>query len=164
MSGEYIMISDARIAESTESEMLSEKDKKWISDAFAPKGWRRAYANIIAIGSPAAIISAIIAALAFGGGAIYYSSAHVEKETQFRADTIHHFEQIESRLASLVLQAIENQPNKFQNQNDAKEILAQARSNKIPPIPTSQIERVGIAFVDARKRQDQQLGTRLSTF
>jgi hypothetical protein len=61
-------------------------------------GWRRAGANIVAIGSPVAIIALIVAIMAFTGTAIYQLITHVREDTAFRGNTDSRLRGIEDKL------------------------------------------------------------------
>lgn len=129
-----------------ESSFVSDK----ISDAiesFKPNGWKRAGSHIVAFGSPVAICSLIVALLALTCGALYQSFSHVREETEFRTNTKNTLDKLGTNMGSLRALISANQPLKKQNQDAAKELIFEAKTKVIQPIPEPIIEQAGNSFI-----------------
>ena len=164
---------------------LNEKDRDWFSgkiqaaitslqtsewvktqivdavDELRPKPWRRAVDNIVAVGTPVAIGSLIVALLSLAAGAIYVATAHVKEETEFRKGTSDELKAIHIEVVGSRALISANQPLKKQNQNAAKELLAQARDKGIPAIPVTALEQAGDSFIEASGESSEAWGVAL---
>jgi hypothetical protein len=138
---------------SPENMSLTDKDRAWIREDTNPKGWRRASENIIAVCTPIAIIAVFLALIAITLGALYQSFGHLKEETEFRTNTNRTLAAIGVQMTDLRALTIAFRPEKKENQNAAKELLAEARSKAIPPIPPATVERAGASFIDASATQ-----------
>jgi hypothetical protein len=70
-------------------------------------------------------------------------------ETIFRTHTGDRLDKIEGDLISMRALVAASQPERSQNQNAAKELIAQARAKVIPPIALSAVAEAGESFIEA---------------
>lgn len=77
----------------------------------------------------------------------------IEANAIFRQHTEDQLSSIQTQVVSLRALVSSNQPLKRQNQEAAKELLAEARSKAIASIPAATVERAGKAFVEASQSE-----------
>jgi hypothetical protein len=149
------MISRLLIAQS-EDEMplkLTKDDKDWIlgeiRDATNPQGWRKALRvlrEVAPLGGILTVVLALIAiVVALGIGVVNRR----EVEATFRGRTEEKLSSIERQLIDLRVLVASSQPTNRQNQDAAREVLAEAAQKTIPLIPPPVVERAGKSFIDA---------------
>lgn len=146
----------AWFSEKIQSAITSIQTSDWIKkeinaavDSLRPKRWRKAADYIVAVGSPIAICALITALLAIAFGALYQSTSHVKEETEFRTHTSDDLKNIHDQLTVIRTLMVALQPLRKENQDSAKELIAQAKQKIIPPIPEAAVKQAGISFVDA---------------
>jgi len=152
---------------------LNEKDREWFSgkiqsaitsletsewinkqiaeavEAFRTKGWRKAADNIVAFGSPVAICALIVALLSIAAAAFYQATNRTKEEAEFRKGTSDELRQIHTEVVGARALISASQPQKKQNQDAAKELLAQSTQKLIPSIPESAVRQAGESFIGA---------------
>jgi hypothetical protein len=139
----FVSIADADFEEVVYSpEMaLNETDRGWIKNAITEalrehaRGWLE---RIRQWGPLGAVVALFI-----------FSLNEFVKYVEFRTHTNDQFEKVLSQLGSLRAVSSANQPLSKQNQEAAKQLLAEVRSNAIPPIPLKTIEQTGQSFANA---------------
>ena len=118
-------------------------------EASRPNGWQRAGENIKAIGTPAAICSVIIAALALAAAGWYQALSRVKDQTRFEDNSTRDMAELKGQMAVLRALVASNAPAKAANQIAAKQLLAEAENKIISPLPESIVQQVGESFTDA---------------
>jgi hypothetical protein len=98
-------------------------------------------------GAAGAFVTACVAVAIFVG-------TQISTNSKFQGNTEEHFRGIELQLVSLRALTAANQPLKKQNQDAAKELLAQAKKKLTPPIPEATVQQAGGNFIEASS-QDQ---------
>jgi len=84
------------------------------------------------------------------GAVSIYIFTQISGNSKFQGATEQRFQGIEFQLASLRVLMAASQPGREQNQRAAREVLADLRIKKtVPPIPLSEIEQAGQAFIQA---------------
>jgi len=149
------MVSRLLIAQS-EDEMplkLTKDDKDWIlgeiRDATQPQGWRKALRVLREVAPLGGILTVVLALItivvALGIGVVNRR----EVEATFRGKTEEKLSSIERQLIDLRVLVASSQPTNRQNQDAAKEVLAEAAQKTTPLIPAPVVERAGKSFIDA---------------
>jgi hypothetical protein len=128
---------------------LTKKERESIIDELKPKGWRLLLESFARFGAPIAILGATGTFIAITLGAVYVAFGHVKEETEFRTKTNDRLEGILGQLAELKALTAANQPHLKENQDVAKDVLAQARQSKIPRIAESVVRTLGASFINA---------------
>jgi hypothetical protein len=153
---------------------LNDKDRKWLAgeivnqvnvalrdnsyvqekisavvESFRPKGWEKAR-RIIQELAPAGGIIAIVAILLAAAVALGIALiSRYDTEATFRGKTDQRLTDIEQQLVDLRALNSSARPDQPQNQKAAKQLVAEARAKKIPPISTSAVVEAGQGFVSA---------------
>jgi ABC-type multidrug transport system fused ATPase/permease subunit len=118
-------------------------------ESFRPNGWRRTGENVKAIGTPAAICSVILAAVALAAAGWYQALSRVKDETRFETNSTRDMGELKSQMVVLRALIASSAPTKPQNQAAAKQLLAESSQKSIPPIPASVVQQSGDSFVSA---------------
>lgn len=116
-------------------------------ESFKPKGWRRASANILAVGSPITIIGVIVASIVFALSQHSVATTRLAEEKSFETHTGDRLDAIEKGLVAMRSLVAANQPGHKQNQDAAKELVAQARQGIVPPIPEQIVAQTCESFI-----------------
>jgi hypothetical protein len=127
-----------------------------ITDAIErgdPHGWRKAVRLLRELGPLATIIAIFVALLGVTLGAVYQSFSHVKEETEFRTNAKDRLGAIESQMVALRALIASTAPTRPQNQNAAKQLLAEASKGRIPAIPSTIVEEAGSSFVAASAQE-----------
>jgi hypothetical protein len=118
---------------------------------FRPHGWRKTGYLIREIGTPINVIAVFVTLLGITIAALVYAFGHVKDETKFRTETGDQFALVNTQLVSMRALIAANQPARKQNQDAAKELLAQVALKPSVQIPSSVVQQAGTSFVDASK-------------
>lgn len=114
-----------------------------------PKGWRKALSVAREWGVVAVIPATILTLGIFSLTQWNAANKRLADEAGFEASTNERLKAFERQFIDLRTLIIAAQPMRKQNQDAAKQLLAEARSKTIEPIPASTVERAGRAFIEA---------------
>ena len=148
---------DARITAAIT--LLEEKFTAAIAP-LSPRGWRRAANVLREFGTIANIIGVFVALLAIIAGLMYQSFSHVKEETQFRTNTGRDLADLKAQIGAMRLLVSASQPLRKENQQAAREALAESRSKSIH-LPQDAVAQAGSNFVQSAEKNPGSWGVAL---
>lgn len=139
---------------------LSDENQKWVKEqisiALYPNGFKKVanwlrYWGLIAA-SITVCLGLMSIVVALGMALINRRDADARFQTNsetFQTNAQKRMDGIETQLVSLRALIVGSNPARTQNQDQAKDLIQQARQKTIPPIPESVVEQAGDSFIEA---------------
>jgi len=136
---------------------FSPENEKWIlsqiHEAIHPTGWRKVGYFLRAWGVLGLVVTAFVGIVAIAVTMGVTAFNRVEQNAIFRQHTEDRLGRIEESLIGLRALIASSQPTRKQNQDAAKEILAEARQKAIPAISALIVEQAGKSFIEAARTE-----------
>jgi hypothetical protein len=140
---------------------LSQENQEWVQtqirdaissalkDVKPPSGIRKALFLLREWGVLTVVVSVILTLAIFAATQWNSANTQLANEASFRTHTDDRLTGIERQLIDIRALVASSQPNRIQNQDAAKTLLAEARQNIIPAVPAITVEQTGKSFIDA---------------